>query len=37
MDDLFDVVLARIYILGAVTVAALAYVNFRCPLFVQAV
>lgn len=35
MDDLLDVVLARIYLVGAVAVAALAYVNFRCPLFVQ--
>lgn len=29
MDDLLNVVLARVYLVGAVAVAALAYVNFR--------
>lgn len=37
MDDLLDVVLARIYLVGAVAVAALAYVSLRRPLFAQTV
>lgn len=37
MDDLLNIFLARIYLVGAVAVAALAYVNFRCPPFVQTV
>lgn len=35
MDDLLDVVLARIYIVGAVTVAGIAYVSFRCLVYRQ--
>lgn len=37
MNDLLDFVLARIYLVGAVVVAALAYVSFRCRSFVQTV